>query len=98
MIFFLLGGYFYYSTVNNQVVRMTLSATHLTIGTKTYIWSLFTGYVVEIDAKTQELKNIVLITPKTHMIHSFDDTLDHIQSFLAELDQYLPLLGEYHQS
>jgi hypothetical protein len=32
------------------------------------------------------------------MIYTFDDTLEHIQMFLAQLDQYLPLLGDYNQS
>lgn len=98
LIFFLLGWYFYYSTINNQVVKMTIKDTQLLIWSKVYPRNTFTGYVIEIYPKTQKIKNIVLITPKTHMIYTFDDTLEHIQTFLTQLDTYLPLLGDYNQS
>ena len=31
LIFFLLGGYFYYSTINNQVIKMTVQDKQLVI-------------------------------------------------------------------
>jgi uncharacterized membrane protein len=31
LILFLLGGYFYYSTINNQVITMTIEKTQLVI-------------------------------------------------------------------
>ncbi len=98
LIFFLLWGYFYYSTINNQIIKMTIKNTELLIWSKVFPRNTFTGYVIEIYPKTQKIKNIVLLTSKTHMIYTFDDTLEHIQMFLAQLDQYLPLLGDYNQS
>lgn len=98
LIFFLLWWYFYYSTINNQVIKMTISDIHLIIGNNSYPWSTFTGYVIELFPKEQKLKNIVLITEKWHMIYSFDDSLDTISLFLSELNKYLPQLGTYHQS
>jgi len=32
------------------------------------------------------------------MIYSFDDSLEHIRLFLLELDKYLPMLGDFHQT
>ncbi|MFA7298827.1 MAG: hypothetical protein WC010_04245 [Candidatus Absconditabacterales bacterium] len=98
LIFFLLGGYFYYSTINNQVIKMTTSNNQLLIGTKSYPWNFFTGYVVEIHSKSQEIKNIVFLTTKGHMIYTLDDSLENIRLFLLELDQHLPMLGDYHQT
>ncbi|HBB04080.1 TPA: hypothetical protein DCZ39_04255 [Patescibacteria group bacterium] len=31
LLFFLLGGYFYYSTINNQVIKMTIDKNQLLI-------------------------------------------------------------------
>lgn len=98
LIFFLLGGYFYYSTINNQVITITLERSQIIIGTKNYPRNSFVWYAVEIHPKTQAIKNIVFLTPKWHMIYTFDDSLEHIRSFLVELEWYLPMLGDYHQT
>lgn len=98
LIFFLLGGYFYYSTINNQVIKMTLDKNQLLIWNKTYPRNSFLWYVVEIYPKTQQIKNIVLITPKSHIIYTFDDTFENIKTFLLDLDAYLPMLGDFHQT
>lgn len=98
LILFLLWGYFYYSTINNQVIKVTIDKTQLIIWNKTYPRNLFTGYVVEVHAKTQEIKNIVFLTQKWHMIYSFDDSLEHVKIFLSELDGHLPMLGEFRQT
>ncbi|MEI7919844.1 MAG: hypothetical protein WCH65_06870 [bacterium] len=68
------------------------------IGNKSYPRSSFVGYVVEVYAKSQEVKNIVFVTPKSHLIYTFDDSLEHIQSFLLALDGHLPMLEDFHQT
>lgn len=98
LLFFLLGGYFYYSTINNQVVKITLETNQLIIGNKNYPWNVFTWYVLEIYPATQQIKNIVFLTTKSHMIYTFDDSLDHIRLFLQELDTYLPMVEGFHQT
>ena len=98
LIFFLLGWYFYYSTINNQIVKITLDKTQLLIGNKWYLRNLFVWYVVEISPEQQQIKNIVFLTEKSHMIYTFDDSLEHIKSFLLELDEYLPMLSDFHQT
>jgi len=32
------------------------------------------------------------------MIYTLDDSLENIRLFLLELDQHLPMLGDYHQT
>jgi uncharacterized membrane protein len=98
LILFLLGGYFYYSTINNQVITMTIEKTQLVIWNKSYPRNIFTWYVVEIYPKTQQIKNIVFLTAKWHLIYTFNDSLDHMRLFFLELDDYLPMLGDFHQT
>lgn len=98
LIFFLLGGYFYYSSINNQIITITLDRIHISIGAKNYPRNSFVWYAVEIHPKTQEIQNVVFITTKGHMIYTFEDSLEHIRSFLLDLDWYLPMLGEYNQT
>ena len=98
LIFFLLWWYFYYSTINSQVVKMVIQKNQLVIGNKVFPWNTFVGYVLEIHSKTQEVKNIVLLTQKWHMIHTFDDSVEHINAFVNELDAYLPMLDNYNQT
>ena len=98
LIFFLLWGYFYYSTINNQVIKMTIDTNQLMIWNKTYPRNTFTWYVVEINSKDQNIKNIVFLTAKWHLIYSFDDSIDHVRVFLLELDNFLPMLGDFHQT
>ena len=98
LLFFLLGGYFYYSTINNQIVKMTITPDALVVGSKSYLWTMFVGYVVELDAKTQQIKNIVLLTSKGHLIYTFNDSLDTIAAFLTLLDTYLPRQDIFRQT
>ena len=98
LIFFLLWWYFYYSTVNNQVIKIAIDENKLIIWNRSYPRNLFTWYVVEIHSKTQQIKNIVFLTQKWHMIYTLDDTLEHIRLFFSELDKFLPMLGDFHQT
>ncbi|MFA7717749.1 MAG: hypothetical protein WC875_03455 [Candidatus Absconditabacterales bacterium] len=98
LIFFLLGGYFYYSAVHAQVITMRQEINSLKIGNAIYPRSTFVGYVLEMDAKTQILKNIVFISSKGHTIYTFHDTPEHIRNFVLELDNYLPMMETYDQT
>lgn len=97
LLFFLLWGYFYYSTISNQVVTMRIEANQLSVGNKHYDLTLFRWYVLEIYPKTQALKNIVFLTQKWHMIYTFNDSLEQIDIFLEAVDSVLPILDDYNQ-
>jgi hypothetical protein len=98
LIFFLLGWYFYYSAVHAQVITMRLEINSLKIGNNVYPWSTFVGYVLEMDAKTQILKNIVFVSPRWHTIYTFHDEPGHIRDFILDLDKYLPMMESYDQT
>jgi len=53
--------------------------------------------VLEVYPETQELKNIVFLTTKWHMIYTFHDSMEQIGTFLAGLDNFLPMLDAYDQ-
>jgi len=98
IMFFLLWGYFYYSTLNSQVVELEASEQWIKMWKKIYSWSWFVGYVLEMDVKTQIIRNIVFVTNNSHIIHTFHDSATNIRDFVFELDKYLPILEEYNQS
>ncbi len=77
---------------------MRLENNALLVGDKTFPRSHFTGYVIEIHSKSQEPKNIVLVTSRSHHIYSFDDELAQIHDFANALSNYLPMLEGYAQT
>lgn len=97
LLFFLLWGYFYYSTINNQIVTMTIDKNQLSVGNNSYNFAMFRWYVLEIYPKTQTLKNIVFLTTKWHMIYTFDDSPQHINNFLEEIDKVFLRFDTYNQ-
>lgn len=98
LLFFLLGWYFYYSIASNQNIDAQITEKSLILGTKEYNRNSMTWYVLEIDRKTQKIKNIVFLFPRMHSIHTFHDTKDVIKQFILTLNEHLPMMGEYEQS
>jgi hypothetical protein len=49
---------------SSQLIKISIMAEALIIGTKTYNWNNISGYVLEIDAKSQKIKNLVFVTNK----------------------------------
>lgn len=97
LLFFLLGGYFYYSSVHTQVTTMTIQPDGLLIG-KDFIWySNLTGYVLELYRNKKQIKNIVCVSAKWHTIYTFYDDASRIESFILALDKFLPMLESYDQ-
>lgn len=98
LLFFLLWGYFYYSISNNQLIKISIDKQWLIVGTKTYSRNNLSGYALEIDPKTQKIKNIVFITGKQHSIHTIGDNDQNTKNFIVSLNDYLPMVWEYEQS
>jgi hypothetical protein len=98
LLFFLLGGYLFFSISNNQHIQLSLSDEWLRIWPKLYPWSELRWFVLEVHPKTQQIHNIVFLTEKNHFIHTFHDKTDIIKDFVFSLSEYLPMLGEYEQT
>ena len=97
IIFFILWAYFYYSTLSNQTIKITINPNHIAINNKIFIWEALKAYCVEIEKSSQKIKNIILITEKQHYIYTFNDSQENIKDFLSEIDQNLTLVSEYNQ-
>ncbi len=98
LLFFLLGGYFYYSSVHTQVTTISVQTDGVKIG-KSFVWySNLTWYALELHRKEELLKNIVFVSAKGHAIYTFHDTPQHIEAFILSLDKFLPMLDSYEQS
>ncbi|MDD3263163.1 MAG: hypothetical protein PHR61_04990 [Candidatus Absconditabacteria bacterium] len=98
VLFFILGAYFYYSIVSNQIISLKIEKNHLIINNKIYLRGSFRAYSIEIEKKNQQIRNIVLITEKGYMIYTIHDKNDRIKEFLIEINDHLPLVSEYNQS
>ncbi|HCB51857.1 TPA: hypothetical protein DEP21_04830 [Patescibacteria group bacterium] len=77
---------------------MTINSNHLLVDKKAFPRNTFIGYVLEIDKKSQKIKNIVFISNKSHNIYTIDDKNENIKNFSIELDNYIPMLGDFDQS
>ena len=98
VLFFILGAYIYYSIIANQTTRMTIHQTHLLVDKKSFPRKEFKGYVIEIEKTSKNIKNLVLLTTKGHIIYTINDTNENIKTFLRELEEYIPMESEYTQS
>jgi len=97
LLFFLLGAYFYYAVTGNQVITIIIDRNSLLVGDKVFPWNILTGYAIEIDPKTQTIKNLVFVTRNTHSIHTIHDSKEHVRDFVLALNDYIPMLGDYNQ-
>ncbi len=98
VLFFILGSYFYYSIVSNQIIPIKTEKNHLVINNKIYLRWTFKAYSIEIEKKTQQIRNIVFITEKSHLIYTIHDKKEKVKDFLIEINNYLPLVWEFNQS
>ena len=98
LLFFLLGAYFYYSVTNNQLVTMKIDKGTLIVWDKVYSWTSLAGYVIELDPKTQLIKNLVIITRNSHTIYTLNDDNEKIRDFIVALDQEVGMLDQYSQT
>ena len=97
LLFFLLWGYFYYSSVHTQITTIIVQTDGIKIGKHFVGYSSLTGYALELHRKTELLKNIVFVSPKWHAIYTFSDTPERIRDFILSLDKFLPMLDAYEQ-
>jgi hypothetical protein len=52
---------------------------------------------LELDTKTQVVKNLVLVMNSSHNIYTFNDTKENVRNFVVELNNHIEMLGEFDQ-
>jgi len=95
LLFFLLGAYFYYAVTGSQVITITIDKNSLLVGDRVFPRSILSGYAIEIDPKTQLIKNIVFVTKTSHTIHTIHDNKENVRNFVLALDAYIPMPVSY---
>lgn len=98
LMFLILWGYIYLWLINVKEIKMKITDEWLILWDKLIPRTKLTWYVIEIHKDSQEIKNIVLLSEKQHSIHTISDTIENIKSFLAQLDNYIPMVWEYNQT
>ncbi len=98
LLFFLLWWYFYFSVSNRQIIDMEITNDWLKIWNRIYNRILIKWYVLEVDIKTQKLKNIVIVFDNNHYIHTLADSEENIKNFVITLNDFIQMLKEYKQT
>jgi hypothetical protein len=93
-----LGSYFWYSLISNQIITLKIQKNGIKIWEREFPRNSFKWYTVEIDPKTEMIKNLVLITQKWHNIYTLKEHWEKAKNFFIELDENLEILGEYNQT
>lgn len=99
MLLFLLGGYFFFSLMMGDEISLVIHETHLLIGEKVIPWTRLQWYSLEVDARSQSLKNIVIVSDKQFFIHTISETdTEKTKEFITTLSTHIPLVSQIPQS
>ena len=98
VLFFILGAYFYYSILSNQITKIHIDENYILIDKKSHPWSDFTSYTLEVQKNNNVIKNIVLIYAKWYTIYTIKDKEENIKKFSRLLDERLPLVETFEQT
>lgn len=94
----IIWAYLYFHTTWKNPIYLKIQANWLAIEDKTIAWINIQSYVIEMDKKLLIIKNIVLVFPSKHEIYTLADSIENLQKFSEELENYIPRVGEYQQS
>ena len=98
LMFLALWSYIYLWLINLKETKLKITENWLLLWNMLIPRMKLTWYVIEINKKTQEIKNIVLLSEKNHSIYTILDSKENLEWFLIQLNNYLPMAWEYHQS
>lgn len=98
LMFLILWWYIYTWLINLKEIKLKITENWLISWGALIPRTKLTWYVIEIDKNTQTIKNIVLLSEKSHSIHTIIDTKENIETFCVQLDNYIPMVWEYHQT
>ena len=98
VIFFLLWGYFYYSTLSYKIIKIKADENWLTINQKEISRLNISGYLLEINKENWEIKNIVFLINKKACIYTISDSIENLKIFIEKIDNFVPNLESYEQT
>ena len=93
------AGYLYFLLKTNKNIVITIWKKVLQVWKTLYQWNELRWFVLEYHTKKQKIHNIVIIDNKnTPRIYTINDSEKNLESFVNELNNYIPLLENYEQS
>lgn len=93
------SGYLYFSLKSNKTTKMIIWKKVLEVWKTIYQWETLKWFVLEYHTKKRKIHNIVIIDNKNDpKIYTINDTAKNIESFVNELNGYIPMLETYPQS
>ena len=98
LMFLILWWYIYLWLINVKEIKMKITDEWLILWDRLIPRSKLTWYVIEINKDDQQIRNIVLLSEKYHSIHTISDTIENFKAFVAQLDNYIPMVWEYDQT
>ena len=98
ILFFLLWWYLYYTLTTNQIIKIRIENWILYVWEKNIPRSNYIGFVIEIELKSDSIKNIVFVWEKSHNVFTINDEMEKVWIFLDTLVNYIPHLDNYDQS
>lgn len=99
ILFLFTWAYILFSLTKNKHINLTIRDTGFVVDTRLRPRQWLDSFVVEVDTKTQEWRNIIVVQKNNdHMIFTFDDDAQKRTAFVSELQTYIPLIENYPQT
>ena len=99
LVFLVAWGYIFYITKINDTTKMIVWKQALQIWKVVYSYDNLNGFVLEYHTKKKKIHNIVIIdNKKNYKIYTIKDTEKNLESFVNELNWYIPMLDSYEQT
>ena len=98
VLLMIVWGYLFFLSKANSEIKMIIKPEWLTVWNRLISYSELNWFVVEMDKKTWELRNIVLVYDKFVEIYTLKDTKKQQQLFFSKLSELIPFLEKYNQS
>ena len=99
ILFLFTWAYILFSLTKNKHISLGIRDSGLAVDARLWPWQSLDSFVVEVDTKSQEWKNIIIVMKNNdHMVFSFDDEHEAKKSFITQLQTYISLVESYPQN
>ena len=93
------GWYLFYLTKVNETITLITWKQALQVQKAALPYENLSGFVLEYHTELKKIHNIVILDDKkVPRIYTINDTESNLKKFVKDLNNYIPLLDNYHQS
>ena len=96
----IVSGYIFFTLLGVKEVEMKIEENGILVGEEFIPWEQLAWYVLEVDSKTYQPRNIVLVFANWgyRILTISEPDSETLENFLNNLSQFLPRLGGFDQS